>query len=78
MRRKLAGAVLHWVTVRDEDTTELLKYWSYKTPKEAEGKKLEQEEAMDPPGRQRQTVVAIETLSTMIYTLPPKFTKKSG
>ena len=44
-RRKLAGAVLYWVTVRDEDTTELLNSWSFRTLKEAEYKKIEQEEA---------------------------------
>jgi hypothetical protein len=70
-RRKLAGAVLHWVTVRDEDTTELLKSWSYITLKEAEGKKVEQEEALDPLGRQ--TVVRIETLPTLLNQTPPKF-----
>jgi hypothetical protein len=51
-RRQLAGAVLYWVTVRDEDTTELLNSWSFRTFKEAERKKIEQEEALDPPGRQ--------------------------
>jgi len=72
-RRKLAGDALYWVTVRDEDTTELLNSWSYKTYKEAESKKLEQEEALDPPGRQ--TSVAIETLPTLLNQRPPKFIK---
>jgi hypothetical protein len=40
-RRQLAGAVLYWVTVRDEDTTELLNSWSFRTLKEAERKKIE-------------------------------------
>ena len=72
-RRQLAGAVLHWVTVRDEDTTELLNSWSFLTLKEAERKRIEQEEAADPPGRQ--TNVAIETLSTLLNQMPPKFLK---
>jgi hypothetical protein len=46
--RKLAGAVLYWVTVRDEDTGELLNSWSFRTLKETGSKKMEQEEALDP------------------------------
>ena len=70
-RRKLAGAVLHWVTARDEDTTELLNSWSFRTLKEAERKRIEQEEAAEPPGHQ--TNVAIETLPTLLNRMPPKF-----
>jgi hypothetical protein len=72
-RRKLAGAVLYWVTVRDEDTTELLNSWSFRTLKEAERKKIEQEEAVDPPGHQ--TNVAIEALSTALNLMPQRFLK---
>jgi hypothetical protein len=72
-RRKLAGAVLYWVTVRDEDTTELLNTWSFRTLKEAESKKIEEEEAVDPPGRQ--TNVAIEPLSTVLNLMPQRFLK---
>jgi hypothetical protein len=72
-RRKLAGAVLYWVTVRDEDTTELLNSWSFRTLKEAERKKIEQEEAVDPPGHQ--TNVAIEALSTVLNLMPQRFLK---
>jgi hypothetical protein len=68
-RRQLAGAVLHWVTVRGEDTTELLNSWSFRTLKEAERKRIKRQEAADPPGRQ--TIVAIETLPTLINQLPP-------
>jgi len=71
-RQKPAGPVLFWVTVRDEDTGELLNKWSYRTPQEAETRKIEQQEALDPAGRQ--TVVGIEPLPA--HQLPPQFLKK--
>lgn len=72
-RHQQAGAVLYWVTVRDEDTTELLNCWSFRSLKDAEQKKIEQDEAVDPPGRQ--TSVAIETLPTLLNQIPRKFLK---
>lgn len=59
MARKRSSGLLHWVTVRNEDTGEPLNSWSYTDMSEAHGKKMEQEEALDPPGIQ--TDVAIET-----------------
>jgi hypothetical protein len=51
-RSKPTAEIPLWVTVRDEDTGELLNYWSFRTSQEAQAKKIEQEEALDPPGRQ--------------------------
>lgn len=73
-RRKLAGAVLYWVTVRDDETTQLVgNPRSFRTLKEAESKKFELEEALDPSGRH--TTVAIEPLSTVLNLMPPEFLK---
>jgi hypothetical protein len=73
-RRKLAGAVLYWVTVREEDTTKLVgNPYSFRTLSKAESKKFELEEAVDPPGRQ--LIVAIEPLSTVLNLSPPEFLK---
>jgi hypothetical protein len=73
-RRKLADAVLYWVTVREEDTTKLVgNPYSFRTLSKAESKKFELEEAVDPPGRQ--LVVAIEPLSTVLNLSPPEFLK---
>ena len=73
-RRKLAGAVLYWVTVRDDETTQLVgNPRSFRTLKEAESKKFELEEALDPSGRH--TTVAIEPLSTVLNLIPPEFLK---
>jgi hypothetical protein len=60
--------------VRDEDTGELLNSWSFRTLKETRGKKMEQEEALDPAGHQ--TVVAVETTLTGTADLPPKILKQ--
>ena len=54
--RKLANTVLHWVVLRNEDTKDLIRYWSFTTFKEARRKKMELEEAVG-PGE-----VTIETL----------------
>ena len=73
-RRKLAGAVLYCVTVRDEDTTKLVGTpYSFRTLSKAESKKFELEEAVDPPGRQ--LIIAIEPLSTVLNLSPPEFLK---
>ena len=72
-RQQLSGPSLLWVTVRNEDTTELLNSWSYRDRQQAEAKKMEQEEALDPPGIQ--TVVDYEW-THMPGELPPKFKKK--
>ncbi len=54
--RKLANTVLHWVVLRNENTKALIHYWSFRTLKEANRKKMELEEAVG-PGE-----VTIETL----------------
>jgi hypothetical protein len=76
-RRKLAGPVLYWVTVREEGTTKLLgNPYSFRTLGKAESKKFELEEAVDPPGRQ--LIVAIEPLSTLLNLSPPEFLKTAA
>lgn len=73
-RRKRPDAVLYWVTVRDDETTQLVgNPRSFRTLKEAESKKFELEEALDPSGRH--TTVAIEPLSTVLNLMPPEFLK---
>ena len=47
---------MHWVVLRNEDTKDLIRFWSFKTPKEATRKKMELDEAVG-PGE-----VTIETL----------------
>ena len=54
--RKLASTVLHWVVLRNENTKDLIRYWSFKTLKEANRKQMELDEAVG-PGE-----VTIETL----------------
>jgi hypothetical protein len=59
-RSKISTGILYWVTVRNEDTGELLNTWQFTDLGRAEIKKIEQDEALDPPGIQ--TDVQIETL----------------
>ncbi len=73
MGKKLSNGMICWVTVRNEDTGELLNKWSYTDSDEALGKKLEQEEALDPPGIQ--TEVSIEVLPAGMF---PEKVKKRG
>jgi hypothetical protein len=54
--RKLPNTVLHWVVLRNEDTKNLIRYWSFKTLKWARGNQMELEEAVGPGD------VTIETL----------------
>jgi len=56
LMRKLASTVLHWVVLRNENTKDLIRYWSFKTLKEANRKQMELDEAVG-PGE-----VTIETL----------------
>ena len=46
LMRKLASTVSHWVVLRNEDTKALIRYWSFKTLKEASRKKMELNEAV--------------------------------
>ena len=72
-KRELPGAALYWVTMRNEDTSELLKSWSFKEREKAEAKKIEQGEALDPQGIQ--CAMDIE-MTFMPGEMPPKFKKK--
>jgi hypothetical protein len=59
-KKNKSSVVVHWVTVRNEDTGKLLNSWSFVDHRQARIKRIEQEEALDPEGIQ--TNVSIETL----------------
>lgn len=74
-KKKSSSNVIHWVTIRNENTGELLgNCRSFTDLKEANAYKAEAEEMPDPMGIQ--TTVDIETLNPEFETYPPKFKMK--
>jgi hypothetical protein len=75
MRRKINCGVVHWVTVRNEDTGELLgRAWAFDEMKKARARKFDLDEMPDPYGVQ--TDVAIETLNPEIESYPAQVKKR--